>query len=175
MDKLILSRVRLGRSGLEVSRLGLGLSRLHYLPSERRRMELIHGALDHGITHFDTARLYGDGLSERSLGAALKDRRTQATIATKFGLLPSRVVEALGAFADPLRAARALTRRLRLSAGPRRCCDMAALERSVAASLRALPTDFIDIVFLHDPEYGEIAGRDDLIAALLRLRDSGKA
>lgn len=174
INRPALSRVRLERSGLEVSRLGLGLSRLHYLFSDRQRTELIHGALDLGITHFDTARLYGDGLSERALGAVLRGRRETATIATKFGLLPNPVVAAAGPLATPLRAAQALARRLRPSSGPRRCWEPGALERSVAASLRALRTDFVDILFLHDPRYAEIAGRDDLVAALQRLRQSGK-
>lgn len=174
IDRPVLSRIRLERSGLEVSRLGLGLSRLHYLFSDRQRTELIHGALDLGITHFDTARLYGDGLSERALGAALRGRRETATIATKFGLLPNRAIEAMGALAAPFRAAQALARRLRPSSGPRRCWEPGALERSVAASLRALRTDFVDILFLHDPRHAEIAGRDDLIRALQRLRQSGK-
>lgn len=174
INRPVLSRVRLERSGLEVSRLGLGLSRLHYLFSDRQRTELIHGALDLGITHFDTARLYGDGLSERALGAALRGQRGTATIATKFGLLPNPIVEATGALAAPFRAAQALARRLRLFSGPARSWEPAMLERSVAASLRALRTDFIDILFLHDPRHAEIAGRDDLIAALQRLRESGK-
>lgn len=174
INRPVLTRVRLERSGLEVSRLGLGLSRLHYLFSDRQRTELIHGALDLGVTHFDTARLYGDGLSERALGEALRGRRATATIATKFGLLPNPAIEALGPLATPFRAAQALARRLRLLSGPRRNWEPAMLERSVAASLRALRTDFIDILFLHDPLHTEIAGRDDLIAALQRLRESGK-
>ena len=86
------------RASIPLSRLGLGLSRLHYI-DEAAGVTLIAAARDLGITHFDTARLYGDGWSERVLGKrfALRQGRDKVTIATKFGLLPLiRAFEALG-------------------------------------------------------------------------------
>ncbi len=168
-----ISRVRLARSGLEVSRLGLGLSRLHYLPSERSRHALVRGAIELGVTHFDTARLYGDGLSERALGAALAGRRGEVTIATKFGLQPNRAIEAVPALAFPLRALRAAGRRLGFPSGPRRAWDPGSLETSLKHSLRALRTDHVDILFAHDARFAELSSRDDMLAALQALRRKG--
>lgn len=168
-----ISRVRLPRSGLEVSRLGLGLSRLHYLPSERGRSTLVRGAIELGVTHFDTARLYGDGLSERALGAALEGRRSEVTIATKFGLLPNGVIEAAPALAFPLRILRSVGRRLVMSSGPRRAWGPKSLETSLTRSLRALRTDHVDILFAHDVRFVELQGRDDTLTALQSLRRKG--
>lgn len=170
-----LSRVRLPRSGLDVSRLGLGLSRLHYLSSDDQRTRLVRGALELGITHFDTARLYGDGLSERALGRALIGLRGRVTIATKFGLLPNAVIEALPALATPLRAVQALSRRMKIFSGPVRSWEPAAMCNSLADSLRSLRTDFVDILFLHDARAAEIVGNDTLIRALQDAKASGKA
>lgn len=164
--------VLLPRSGLIVSRLGLGLSRLHYLP-ERTGEALIHAAIDAGITHFDAARLYGDGLAERVLGRAIRRQRDRVTIATKFGLHGSRVIERLGAAAYPLRAARSVARRARLLTGPRPRFAVAAFERSLHRSLAALGTNRIDILFLHEPAPALANAADDLIAALERARSAG--
>lgn len=172
VKSIAVPRVQLLRSGLEVSRLGLGTSRLHYLSTDESRVALIHGALDMGVTHFDTARLYGDGLAERVLGKALKGRRGSATIATKFGLLPSAVIEALGSAGAPLRVGRALLRRMGFLRQPRRAWTPAVLQRSLHASLKALATDRVDILFLHDPRRAEIG--EELVAALAMARQSGK-
>ena len=63
-----MQQVGLPNSPLSVSRLGLGLGSVHRINSARGRLELVRAAIDLGITHFDTARLYGDGLAERVLG-----------------------------------------------------------------------------------------------------------
>ncbi|MDE1924470.1 MAG: aldo/keto reductase, partial [Gammaproteobacteria bacterium] len=79
----------LGRSGLEVSALGLGcmgMSHGYGPPGERRAMiALIHAAIDHGVTFFDTAEVYGPNTNEELLGEALTSRRAEVVIATKFG------------------------------------------------------------------------------------------
>jgi aryl-alcohol dehydrogenase-like predicted oxidoreductase len=164
----------LPRSGLMISRLALGLSRLHYLGSDAARRKLIDAALDMGITHFDTARLYGDGLAERALGDALANRRASVTIGTKFGLLPSDLIERLGRLGFPIRAGRAVVRRLGYMNQPPRSWTPAAMKASLAASLRALRTDYVDIFFLHSPTADELThGGDDLFAALETEKDKG--
>ncbi len=164
---------RLANRNPKLSRLGLGLSRQHYL-DESAGIALIHSALDLGITHFDTARLYGDGWSERVLGKALSGRRDSATIATKFGLLPSGFIESLGAFGNPFRGVRSVSRRFGLTKGPARRFDVATLDVSLERSLRALATDRIDILFLHDPVADEMCNADALFARLAALKDAGK-
>ena len=70
---------------LSVSTVGLGGNNFGWHIDEAASREVIHAALDAGITHFDTAAAYGDGESERILGRALGDRRDEVVIATKFG------------------------------------------------------------------------------------------
>lgn len=86
---------RLGSHGPEVSALGLGCMSLGIagmysssIGSDREAVELIHRALDLGVTLLDTANIYGD--SELKVGQALRGRRAQALVATKFGIITER-------------------------------------------------------------------------------------
>jgi aryl-alcohol dehydrogenase-like predicted oxidoreductase len=82
--------IRLGKSDLEVSQLGFGCCPMGGhgwgKVSEDDLMKAVTVALDNGINFFDTADVYGFGESEKRLGKALKGRRHEAVIATKFGL-----------------------------------------------------------------------------------------
>ncbi len=80
---------KLGRSGPEVSAVGLGcmgMSAFYGGADEAQSIAVIHRALDLGVTLFDTAEMYGPHTNEVLLGKALKDRRNEAFIATKFGI-----------------------------------------------------------------------------------------
>ena len=80
---------KLGRSGPEVSAVGLGcmgMSAFYGGADEAQSIAVIHRALDLGVTLFDTAEMYGPHTNEVLLGKALKDRRDEAFIATKFGI-----------------------------------------------------------------------------------------
>ncbi|SDN69383.1 aldo/keto reductase [Allokutzneria albata] len=78
----------LGRQGLRVSALGLGcmgMSRSYGTPDDTESIATIHRALDLGCTFFDTAEMYGPFVNEELLGRALRGRRDEAVVATKFG------------------------------------------------------------------------------------------
>src|SRR5580704_3035949 len=79
----------LGKSGLEVSALGLGcmsMSSGYGPPADRDEMiKLIRTAYDRGVTHFDTAEAYGPFANEELVGEALQPIRNKVAIATKFG------------------------------------------------------------------------------------------
>lgn len=164
-------RVTLARSGLVVPRIGVGLAHLHLLGAERRR-RLIDTAIDLGLTHFDTAPFYGDGLSERALGDALRGRRDRVTITTKFGLLATPLIGRLGVMAPVARKARSAMRRIGLVEYPRRRYSPALLARSLERSLKALGTDYVDVLAIHEP--AGLTGLDDaVIEALLRVKRAG--
>lgn len=80
---------KLGQGGPEVSAVGLGcmgISAFYGGSDEAQSIAVIHRALDLGVTLFDTAEMYGPHTNEVLLGKALKGRRDQAFIATKFGI-----------------------------------------------------------------------------------------
>lgn len=80
---------KLGRNGPEVSAVGLGcmgMSAFYGAADEAQSIAVIHRALDLGVTLFDTAEMYGPHTNEVLLGKALKGRRNEAFIATKFGI-----------------------------------------------------------------------------------------
>src|SRR5512138_566437 len=78
----------LGKSGLEVSAMGLGCMRMSFgdKPADRQEMiAFLRAAVERGITFFDTAEVYGPFTNEELVGEALKPFRGKVIIATKFG------------------------------------------------------------------------------------------
>ena len=147
--------------------IGLGLASLFHEPSSKRRLELIRLAVDCGIGHFDVAPMYGLGRAELELGQALHRRRSDVTIATKFGIRPSRLGLAAGRVQRPVRSLLSASHGLGAAAqtsapGPSSLMgsliyrqdpyDAASAERTLLSSLRALGTDYLDIWLLHEPD-----------------------
>jgi len=115
----------LGKSGLEVSIVGLGCNNFGGRIDLEASRKVVHKALDLGITLFDTADVYGNqGGSEECLGQILGDRRKDIVLASKFGMPMNAAETAKGA-----------SRRYIMSA--------------VEDSLRRLKTDWIDLYQLH--------------------------
>jgi aryl-alcohol dehydrogenase-like predicted oxidoreductase len=135
----------IGRSGLEVSLVGLGCNNFGVLDIEQSR-KVVHRALDLGVTLFDTADVYGNrGGSETQLGEILGSRRKDIVLATKFGMQMDDAGSKMGG-----------SRRYIVSA--------------VEDSLRRLKTDWIDLYQLHradpkTPVAETLAALDDLVRA----------
>ena len=151
---------RLGRSGIQVSPLGLGTARLAGLgwredlaqvpaQAEREAVQQIQAAIDLGVGLFDTAENYGQGLSERILGEALRGRREGILVVTKFGEDPIPDQE------DPL------------------SLDAATVERKCEGSLRRLGIECIDLYLLHRRDY-PLERAPELIGVLEDLVRAGK-
>ncbi|GIH13446.1 aldo/keto reductase [Rugosimonospora africana] len=141
---------RLGASGLVVSVVGIGCNNFGRKVDLDGTRAVVDAALDHGINLFDTADIYGNphGASEELLGAALKGRRDDVVIATKFGM---NMEGANGADFG--------------ARGARRY-----IHRAVEASLRRLGTDYIDLYQLHEPDAATpiaetLSALDDLVRA----------
>lgn len=94
----------LGRVGLKVSALGLGcmgMSEFYGSADETESIQVIHRAIDSGITFLDTADVYGSGRNEELVGRALRGRRDQVILATKFGNVRGPGGEFLGINGKP--------------------------------------------------------------------------
>src|SRR5438067_9893802 len=89
---------RLGKSGLEVSAIGLGCMGMSWSygpPADKQEMiKLIRAAFERGVTFFDTAEVYGPLINEELVGEALEPFRGKVVIATKFGWAPAHEREA---------------------------------------------------------------------------------
>ena len=146
----------LGRSGLRVSTIGLGCNNFGRTGTASETQEgtnaVIHAAIDAGVTLFDTADIYGSerGLSETLMGNALKGRRGEIVLATKFGM-------DMAGTNGPDWGARGSRRYVRLA---------------VEASLTRLQTDWIDLYQLHQPD--PLTPIEETLAALDELIAEGK-
>jgi aryl-alcohol dehydrogenase-like predicted oxidoreductase len=145
---------RLGNCGPQVSPIGLGCMSIGiadvYTSSAQddvKAISLIHRALELGVNFFDTANIYGD--SEIKVGKALKERRENVVLATKFGIVVDSPVQDRGVDGSPENA--------------RRACDQ---------SLQRLGVDHIDIYYLHrvDPK----VPIEDTVGAMAELVRAGK-
>ncbi|HRO02984.1 MAG TPA: aldo/keto reductase, partial [Terricaulis sp.] len=151
------------------SRLGFGCAGLHGAVSAGEAETLLETALDHGVTHFDTARVYGWGAAEAMLGALAARRRHEMHIVSKAGIAPPSLAGKLlrktaGRFVPAL-----------ARAGAPRFGRFAAADitTSVEESLRALKTDRLDALLLHEIQPAHVT--DELKRALQQLKASGKA
>jgi aryl-alcohol dehydrogenase-like predicted oxidoreductase len=171
-----------GRTGIHVSALGMGCSRLGAFwqhRSDRDGLDAVAEAIGFGISFFDTADAYARGRSERLLGRALRGRRDRAIIATKCGLLrtPASLLNALtsssGQGRPGARQPAALARSASHLISARRCYFPDYIRLAAEASLRRLGTDRIDILLLHSPSE-DVLPRIEVADAFARLKEGGK-
>lgn len=145
-----MERRRLGATGVQVSAIGFGCQEVgggYGAIDEDEFVRSVHHALDLGINLFDTAEAYGSGTSEETLGRALRGRRDEAIISTKFGT----------GYADRpnFRDGRA-----------------ARVHASIDASLHRLGTDHVDIYTVHWPD--RATPYEETMGALDELVHTGK-
>jgi aryl-alcohol dehydrogenase-like predicted oxidoreductase len=143
-----MTRVVLPATDLAMSRLSFGTASLHHLPSSARRLDLLAAALDHGITHFDTSPYYGFGLSELELGRATGRRRGEVTLATKFGLYPPGSTVS---GTPSLWLRKGLGKLSPRFSRPVVDWSVTRAAQSLQGSLERLRTEYVDILFLHEP------------------------
>ncbi|MDQ1128978.1 aldo/keto reductase [Microbacterium sp. SORGH_AS_0888] len=138
--------------GLTVSRLGFGamaLTGVYGASTHGENLDALNHALDLGVTFIDTADIYGDGDSERTVGEVAKTRRGEMTIATKFGITGSIANKTMRARNDP-----------------------AYVREAVDASLTRLGIDTIDLYYLHRREVS--VPIEDTVGAMAELVAAGK-
>lgn len=135
----------LGKTGLHVSRLGVGLAEIGSEVDAEQAGNVLNGALDAGISFLDTASCYGD--SEELIGKTVANRRDEYSLVTKAG-------HSRGGFTTP---------------------DWTAgtVAQSIDRSLRRLKTDHVEVVQLHSCGI-DVLERGDVVEALQSARDAGK-
>ena len=158
---------------IELPTLGYGAAaagNLYRALDDDAARELLDTVWDTGIRYFDTAPHYGLGLSERRLGAMLRERpRSQYVLSTKAGRLLEESPQTAGQRDDDIFEVPA-THRRRWDFSP------AGIRRSLEESLERLGLDRVDIIYLHDPEVSDqpvAAAVDRGLDALAALRDEG--
>jgi len=143
----------LGKSGLNVSAMGLGCMGMSWsyspVPDRHAMLSLLRAAVDRGVTFFDTAEVYGPFTNEELVGEALEPFRGKVAIATKFGFKPSDDGQARWSVLDS---------------------RPAHIKQVVESSLKRLRVEVIDLLYQHrvDPEVPieDVAGTvKDLIHA----------
>jgi aryl-alcohol dehydrogenase-like predicted oxidoreductase len=147
---MTISRRPLGTSDITVSTVGVGCNAFGTRIDADQTRAVVDAAFEHGIDFFDTADTYGAGQSEQLLGEALKGRRDEVVIATKFGM------DMQGVNGDD---------------GGRR--GTATYVRTAAeASLKRLGTDHIDLYQLHTPDPSTPI--EETLGAMTELVKEGK-
>jgi len=151
---------KLGKSNIEVSEISLGcwtMGGLNWVNGdpngwanvdEREVSEAINYAIDHGVTHFDNADVYGNGRAERMLSRILGNRTNNFIIATKVGWFPGTAAHAF---------------------------ESAHIRHQCEQSLINLKREYIDIYYFHHGHFGDRNEYlDDAVEMMYRLKDEGK-
>ena len=147
MANRFLEKTAIQGTDLEVPVATVGTMMFGGRADEAESQRIVDLALEHGLTFFDTADMYTDGESERLLGRALKGRRNRVTLATKVGYGKDDAGEEEGTSPE-------------------------AILRAVDLSLERLGTDYIDIYYLHRPDYE--APIEETLATMTQLIEAGK-
>lgn len=138
-------------AGREVASIGLGCMNVAWAygtsPSREEAAALFRHALDAGCDHFDTANIYGNGISEEILRGAIMDRRGEFLLATKTGI----VTEGDRRFID---------------------CKPESITASLDASLKRLGTDYVDLFYMHRLDRDTPIA--DSVGAMVRAMEAGK-
>ncbi len=166
-----LKLVPIGKTGISVTNLGLGGAALSGMSlsgnlfggvAKDDALSTIVKAFEAGVAYFDTAPLYGSGESEYRMGKALSGKpRTSFVISTKVGRL------LIKGSTDSLN--------IRSSLSPVFDMTREGILRSLDESLKRLGMDSVEIVYLHDPDVGNLEKEacDSAIPAMLELREQG--
>lgn len=118
---------RIGKSGVKVSEIGLGTLEFGRRLNEQESISVINHALDLGINFIDTADVYSDGRSEEFVGKAVKEKRSEVIIATKFGIRTGNNPNEYGG-------------------------SRSHIMKAIDASLKRLGTAYIDLYYIHWPD-----------------------
>lgn len=178
-----MERIELAATGRTTTRLGFGCSNLMGGLNRKESTALLDAAWDAGIRHYDVASGYGWGAAEGCVGDFLARHPGEATVTTKFGILPPQRESLVGLArkaARPLiRAVPGIKQRLSkvasttLSGSKKSLFTAAEGRASLERSLKELKTDAIDLWLLHDPDAASLTD-PGLLDLMMESRQAGR-
>lgn len=159
--------------------LGFGGASLSSMSSQHAVAKLLNIVYENGVTHFDTAPLYGRGYSELLIGSFIRNKRQHVTITTKFGLGNIETGKLPPVLALPLNYWSKKLRGIKMPASgvyepqllPHRIITKQDVESSLNRSLSRLGTDYIDYYLLHEGRPSFI--HDDAMQYLMDMKQKG--
>ncbi|NEA66226.1 aldo/keto reductase [Streptomyces sp. SID12488] len=164
-----MERRKIHHTPVELTALGFGaavIGNLYRTTSAEDASAAVHAAWDAGIRYFDTAPHYGLGLSERRLGAALRERpRDEYVVSSKVGRLLVPNEHPRGVDTEGFVVRDDLRRQWNFSRD--------GVLRSIESTLERTGLDRLDVVYLHDPDNHWRQAADEAMPALADLRDQG--
>jgi aryl-alcohol dehydrogenase-like predicted oxidoreductase len=177
---------KFGTTGMTVSEIGFGGSRIGGVfadkHSGKEALDVLRGALDCGISFYDTADMYAQGESESLMGTAFQGRREQVILATKGGYcLPARrnLIKRIKPLVRPIVQALGL-KRARLPSGFSGALSQnfspSYLTKALETSLKRLKTDYVDLYQLHSPgaPFMQSNAFGEALQTLEKLKGQGK-
>ena len=177
---VVMKQVFMKSIGETTSRIGFGCASLGSRIGSREGINALERAYTAGVTWYDVAPSYGDGMAESIVGEFGFDKRDRVHICTKVGMAPPRTPAVMRALKPLTRIAIAGVPTLKQYAVKVRpvpykvSLTAQSIQLSVENSLRRLRTDYIDVLALHRPSLDELI-REDIIRAIESLIQNGKA
>ena len=171
-----MKKIVLPQTNLTVSQLGFGTASLHHLMKQEEREKLLNSALELGFTHFDTAPLYGEGLAESTLGKFFRSKRNNITLATKVGIPTHPVFRLFPMLMYGKKLSSSFVRRYWpqiQNSSYQLFLEQRQVENSLRNSLKALRTDWLDILFIHEPRIQYLPQLMNLAQWIERLKREG--
>jgi aryl-alcohol dehydrogenase-like predicted oxidoreductase len=167
------------KTSIAAPNVGFGTTSLVKLNSSKEQLELLSETFELGLRYFDTAPYYGYGAAERVLGSFIRSRRDQVTITTKFGIQAmaglgrvSGLIKLMKRWAKLSPFVHKLLSSRAHKAVQQNAFSVTEAKNSLERSLKALQTDYVDILLLHDPSPEHLT--DELLDFLRNSVAQGK-
>ncbi|CAA6807518.1 MAG: Aldo/keto reductase [uncultured Sulfurovum sp.] len=173
-----MEHINLANTDMNVSRLGFGTASLHHNIKESRRLEILSSVYNLGFTYFDTARIYGEGMAEKTLGKFLSDgKREKVILSSKFGLVANPLYEKVSLLMYGEKVLRTLFAKIGIHLKikeKKRQLSVEEVSSSLSKSLTALQTTWLDIFYLHEAQLSDLEDIYKLVPWLEAQKKNGK-